>query len=120
MKVLTKKFDFTSDKNIEASKEPVYENTVILFEGIFLFRPEIASYWDYKIFVDIAFENSLKRGIERDSHWIGGKEAARKYYEKRYIPGQKIYFDLVNPKHTADLVIKNDNPESPEFVLFEK
>jgi hypothetical protein len=45
--------------------------TILLFEGIFLFRRELNAYWDFRILVDIDAATSLSRALERDTNVIG-------------------------------------------------
>ena len=48
----TDNFDFKADEKTD--KKPVLfsKNTILLFEGVFLFRPEINNFWDFRIFID--------------------------------------------------------------------
>lgn len=99
-----------SDKSIE-----VDENTIVLFEGVFLFRPELEDFWDYKIYLQIRPETSLQRGLARDSRFLGGEEATREKYLQRYIPGQRIYHEKYDPEQRAHIVINNNDPMNPEI-----
>lgn len=108
------KFDGRKEGAVEKFID-VDPGTIVLFEGVFLFRPELEAFWDYKIFMDIGFEQSLLRGTERDADILGGTEAAQEKYLKRYIPGQKIYHERVLPRLKADLIIKNNDPERPRI-----
>ncbi len=110
------KFDWKSDSEVGEEFVHIEPGTVILFEGVFLFRPQLRDYWDFKIFVDIPFELSLERGLKRDSHLLGGGKQTREKYLKRYIPGQKLYFSDCDPISFADLVIDNSSPQSPELL----
>ena len=116
VKLSTAKFDWKSDETVEPDKVLFQSGDILLFEGVFLQRPELVSYWDLKVFVDIPFELSLERGLNRDSHLLGGEEATRTKYQERYIPGQKIYFEKVNPKASADVVIDNSEPAKPGIM----
>lgn len=109
------KFDWKLDSAAEKTIE-VDPSTVVLFEGVFLFRPELESFWDYKVYVQIGPMLSLNRGLMRDSGLLGGHEATREKYLKRYIPGQKIYHDRCRPEVRADFLIKNDDPSNPEIL----
>lgn len=115
-KLSTAKFDWKSDESVEPDQVLFQPGDILLFEGVFLQRSELVDFWDLKVFVDIPFELSLGRGLVRDSHLLGGAEATRKKYEERYIPGQKIYFQKVNPKSSADIVIENSVPAEPKLL----
>lgn len=114
--LVTARFDWKSDESVEPNRVLFRPGDILLFEGVFLQRPELVSYWDLKVFVDIPFELSLERGLKRDSHLLGGEQATRTKYQERYIPGQKIYFGKVNPRASADVVIDNSCPSAPKLV----
>ncbi|MFF3992073.1 hypothetical protein ACFYX8_02025 [Streptomyces cyaneofuscatus] len=40
-------------------------------DGVFAFRPEIDAYWDFRIWLDVDAELSVRRGAERDQNWAG-------------------------------------------------
>ena len=48
----------------------------------------------------------------RDSLFGDEKEILKRYQE-RYIPGQKIYFELEKPKAKADIIIDNNDFANP-------
>lgn len=90
------------------------KDTIVVFEGVFLFREESAPYIDYKIFIDISFEESKNRAIIRDVP-IFGEEIIKKYDEK-YLPAQKKYLEKFPPTKAADIVIDNVNWEYPKIT----
>jgi uridine kinase len=73
-----------------------------------LLRPEIASLWDYHIFVRIDFETGLQRALQRDVQLPGSSEAVQKRYLQRYYPGQRLYLRTVRPEERADVIIENN------------
>lgn len=91
-------------------------------EGVFLFRPELVKYWDLKIFLDVSFEENVQRAISRniEKEHLGSEVIIRSKYEKRYIPGQKLYFMDAHPKEIADIVINNNNYNNPMVVSDKK
>jgi uridine kinase len=99
-----------TDEYDSAKKYRFSENTVVLFEGVFLFRKELSPYIDYKIFLDISFEECKRRAILRDSR------ATLLKYDEKYIPGQRYYMGLYPPDRTADLVIDNSDFSHPRIV----
>lgn len=115
-RLVSAKYDWRLDRSTEKSIE-VDTSTVVLFEGVFLFRPELESFWDFKIYVQIDPMLSLNRGLIRDSEVLGGQEVTREKYLKRYIPGQKIYHEKFHPETKANFLIKNDDPINPEILL---
>jgi uridine kinase len=45
-----------------------------------------------------------------------GAEVERRY-RRRYIPSQQFYFDTVHPAGLADIVVRNDQPQSPVWEI---
>lgn len=90
------------------------QDTIVLLEGVFLFRKELSPYIDYKIFIEIPFEESKNRARVRDI-LILGEEVLRRYDEK-YLPAQRKYLDEFPPQKTADMIIDNSNWEYPRVT----
>jgi uridine kinase len=112
-----KAFDFKTDSEIRADELLAADESILVFEGVFLFRPEIRHYWDVKIFVDTSFETSLKRALERDLYLFGNQEEIQKRYREKYIPGQKLYLENEHPQSLADVVIDNNDFAQPKIVF---
>ena len=98
---------------VESPDATAPADAVLLLDGIFLARPELADCWDFRIFVAIGEAESLRRGVERDASFLGGEQEARRRYERRYIPGQRLYLEEARPAETADAVLENDDPVTP-------
>ena len=88
------------------------QDTIVIFEGVFLFRKELSPYIDYKVFIEVPFEESKHRAEVRDVP-IYGEEVLKKYDEK-YLPAQKKYLDESPPSKIADMIIDNSNWEYPK------
>jgi uridine kinase len=110
-------FDFRVDAPVAAAEEYAPVNAVLLFDGVFLLRPELNDLWDYRIFVDVDFAVALRRALVRDQTLFGAAEAVRERYERRYIPGQRLYLRTVRPRERADVVVENDDPACPRLVV---
>ena len=87
--------------------------TIILVEGVMLYRPPVDPFFDYRVFMDISFDQVLKRAKERDVPKYG-PEIIEKYM-KKYIPAQKMYMEKFSPKQRANLVINNDDYNRPSI-----
>jgi len=112
----TKLFDLATDKE-DARFQKINRNTIILAEGVFLFRPEIAPLLHIKIFIHADFKTILDRVKVRDAHLMGSPEQVRARYERKYIPGQELYFKDVNPANLADVIVDNNDFENPEIIM---
>ena len=106
-------FDFKTDTKIFSDLVKTSNAHILIFEGVFLFRKEIENYWDFKIFVDIDFQTSIKRALFRDRYLFGSEEEILRHYQKRYIPGQKLYLAKEKPREKADIVIDNNDFKKP-------
>jgi uridine kinase len=108
-------FDFKTDNEVVLPVQTATNNSILIMEGIFLFRPELINYWDIKIFVDVDFKITVKRAVKRaaEREYIGAEQEILDKYEKRYIPGQQLYFEQAHPKEKADIVIDNSDFENP-------
>lgn len=106
-------YDFRTESAVEAPERTADRDAVLLFDGIFLLRPELRSGWDYTVFVETSFEVTLERALTRDLGLFGGRDAVRERYEMRYIPGETMYLELERPGNRADAVFVNDDPSRP-------
>ena len=78
---------------------------VVIVEGIFLQRKELAGLFDCMIYVDVPKPVRLERVLRRDSY-IGDSKAIRKKYELRYFPAEHHYLDECDPAAHADFIIR--------------
>ena len=96
-----KTLDWRTDKYDTERKYNIKPNTIVIFEGVFLFRKELAPYIDLKVFLDIPFKESKQRAIVRDP------DADLKKYDVKYLPAQAKYLKEYPPAKVADIVIDN-------------
>ena len=110
-------FDFRTDSVIEADAETASPDAILLFDGVFLLRPELRGYWDFSVFVRVAFDVTVARAESRDGYLFGSAADVRARYESRYVPGQRLYLSEADPESHADIVVDNDDYAAPSFVL---
>lgn len=110
-------FDFRADRPLTAPEEEAPEDAVLVLDGVFLLRPELDALWDYRIFVEAPFEVALRRAKRRDIALFGSAEAVQARYEKRYIPGQRLYFEASHPQERADVIVYNEHPARPRLLF---
>lgn len=91
-------------------------DAVLLLDGIFLQRPELAGCFELTIFVDVPFAETLARGVRRDTPPTGDPAATRARWERRYIPGQRLYLSEARPRERADVVVDNRDPAHPRLI----
>lgn len=109
-------FDFRSDSRVECNSQIAPIDAVLIFDGVFLHRDDLAGCWDFSIFLDVDFGTAIRRAEARDATLFGSRSAARQRHERRYVPGQRLYFATCNPRDRASVVIRNDDPEHPTVV----
>lgn len=110
-------FDYTVDMAFDSPWETVQENSILLFDGIFLQKQELDSYWDIKIFIDIDEDVSLDRAIKRDLYYYHSLDIIERKYHQRYFPAHKIYFERCHPKQRADIIIDNNDWQIPGITF---
>jgi len=102
--------------NHSAVKSAMPPNGVLVVDGVFAYRPEINAYWDLRIWVEIAAELSVRRGIERDVAEDGNAEEAEATHRGRYLVGELLYIDEVDPHSFVDVILDNAVFDSPRLV----
>ena len=115
-KYITAVYDYKTEKEAREKSQIAPENSILVFEGVFLMRPELKSFWDYKIWLDVDFYMVLERAMKRDLQLFGDADKVKEKYMKRYVPGQKIYLDKVNPVSVVDIAIDNSNLSEPVII----
>jgi uridine kinase len=106
-------FDFRTDSPVDVPWETASPDAVLVFEGIFLHRPELLPYWDFSIFVDADFDITMRRAVWRDRDLFMTGDKTQEIYQERYIPGQKLYLSTQRPFEKADVVLDNNDLENP-------
>jgi len=107
-------FDYVSDSPVSQEFEQAESGSVLVFDGIFLHRPELRGYWDYSIFLEVDFEISIPRGAARGAGF--GSPDPEAIENQRYIEGQKQYLRESTPQRYATIVINNNDLWAPRVV----
>jgi uridine kinase len=81
--------------------------SVVLVEGIFLFKPQYRKYFDLAIWIDCSFPTALVRAIDRAQEGLSPANTIAAY-ERIYFPAQRIHLDQDKPRENADLIFEND------------
>jgi uridine kinase len=92
------------------------DDAILLADGVFLQRPELDRFWDLRIYLDIGLEESLRRGVDRDRHWMGGAAEAERRYRTKYLPGEQRYLAEVRPHERAQIVVDTTDPARPRII----
>lgn len=105
-------FDHRSDSRVQAAEEHAEAGSVLIFDGIFLHRPELRRYWDFSVFLDVRFEVSIPRGAQRGE----GSADPLAPANRRYTEGQRLYLRECDPKRHASVVVNYDDLSAPAIV----
>jgi uridine kinase len=105
-------FDHRSDSPMSSPEKQAIHRSILVFDGIFLHRTELRTYWDFSIFLDVGFDTSIPRLAQREE----GSPDPQAPENRRYVEGQKIYLRECEPKKYATITINNENLDSPHFV----
>jgi uridine kinase len=108
-------YDKPNDRAVSPPVAMAPADAVLLFEGVFLLRPELIDGWDLRIFVSVAFEETLRRARTRDRDLYGSTRAVERRFRNRYRPSQQLYFATVRPTDHADIIVYNDEPRQPAW-----
>ena len=90
--------------------------SVVLVEGIFLFKPQYRKYFDLAIWIDCSFPTALARAIDRAQEGLSPANTIAAY-DTIYFPAQKIHLAQDKPRENADLIFENDTYYSSDFAL---
>jgi uridine kinase len=110
-------YDPGSDSELSGPATTAAADAVLLLDGVFLLRPELAGRWDLSIFVSAAFERILDRARIRDLARLGSAAEVERRFRTRYIPAQKLYFAAARPADHADIIVYNDEPRLPAWEV---
>lgn len=105
--------DVEADRPVHPDRVAVVADTVLLVDGIFLQRPELADVWDAEVWVDVRFTVSVPRGNARfgDGHDPDPEAEPN----RRYVEGQRLYLAAADPRARATWVLDNTDLARPEL-----
>lgn len=115
--IQTALFDFKTNRPVKTPPVTVGRKAILIFEGVFLHRPELKSYWDFTVFVEASFAKTLNRALLRDEELFGTAAETIRRYKNRYIPGQQIYLNTCTPDAVADVVFVNNDVAHPALLV---
>lgn len=81
--------------------------SVLLVEGIFLFKPQYREFFDLAIWINCSFATALARAIDRAQEGLSPANTIAAY-DTIYFPAQRIHLAQDKPRENADLVFDND------------
>ncbi|GAA4605504.1 uridine kinase [Actinoplanes octamycinicus] len=104
-------YDHATDTVLSPPVTTAPEDAVLLFDGVFLMRPELLDRWDLRVFVSTTLEKTIDRAVIRESGTLRADVERR--WRERYLPSQQLYFATARPADHADIIVHNDDPQRP-------
>jgi uridine kinase len=105
-------FDVDADRAVDAAEERATPGSILLFDGMFLHRPELRDTWDLSVFLRVEWtRNHRLRGAAGAAPVDLEAPATR-----RYLDGQRLYFRECAPGDCASIVVDNHDLDAP-FVV---
>ncbi len=101
-----------TDAVLSPPELPAPANAVVLVDGLFLHRRELAADWDFSLFLDVPFPVTAARMAQRDGTPTDPNDPAM----HRYVGGQLLYFADTDPAGRATVVVDNTDPDRPRVI----
>ncbi|QAS54550.1 uridine kinase family protein [Halobacillus litoralis] len=91
------RYDWDANELAEWHTVPV--GGIVIIEGVYSIRNELANKYDFTIWVDCPRKTRLSRGVERDG------EEMREMWEKNWMASEDIYMEEHKPHERADHIV---------------
>lgn len=101
--------DLATDEPVAAPVETAAPDAVLVLDGVFLQRDELAGAFDLVVYLDVPFAVTAARMAVRDGTPDDPADPAM----RRYVVGQEIYLARCRPRERAGVVIENTDPLAP-------
>lgn len=102
--------DWLNDRMVDAELK-INGPCVVLVEGVFIFKRSLPDVFDYRIWIELSFEEGLGRALERprDRAHYGSEERIRARYLERLYKGQRLHLQLDRPLETCNAIMKSES-----------
>lgn len=112
----TEAYDVDRDAVVSIAVRLADRDSILIFDGIFLHRKELKSYWDFSIFLKVPFEVSIPRAAQRGTGSADPLAASN----HRYVEGQKLYLEESRPELSATIVVDYRDLDCPAIEFENK
>lgn len=106
--------DLETDSFVKPIRVETRRDTMWIVEGVALFRRPLDELFQYRVVLDISFEEVLRRAKQRDVPRYGQPILER--YGSRYIPAQKLFMSRYLRHISCDMIVDNEDWENPRLV----
>lgn len=90
------RYDWEKDKLTEWHTVPI--GGIVIVEGVYSIREELANKYDFTIWVECPRETRLSRGLERDG------KVALEMWENNWMISEDMYVKVHKPNEKADII----------------
>ncbi|NJC23094.1 uridine kinase [Arthrobacter pigmenti] len=104
--------DLATDSSLCPPLQQAPSDCLVLIDGMFLHRDELAGVWDVSVFLDVPFTVTAERMAIRD----GSNPDPEHLSMRRYVQGQRLYLGGCDPASRATFVVDNSDPGARRFV----
>ena len=104
--------DVRTDAVLDGPLRPAPPDAVLVVDGIFLQRPELAGCFELVVWLDAPFEATYARMAVRDASPSDPGHPAN----RRYLEGQRRYLSECSPRERADVVVDITDVLAPRLV----
>ncbi len=105
-------YDHATDAVLSPPLTTAPADAVLVFDGVFLLRPELLDRWELRVLVSAALDRTVECAVVRESPVSSRADVERRWRE-RYLPAQRLYFATARPAEHAHVVVHNDDPRQP-------
>lgn len=106
--------DPITDRHTRQVSFSVYNHSIVIIEGLHIFKPIFNLYFNYRIMISIISETQLERAKIRDVvDRLNPPEGIEEKYLNRFQPSFDYYLKKDKPMDNIDLHIINDDPDCP-------
>ena len=106
-------FDVVRDAPVESAWVTAPRDAVLIVDGIFLHRPELAGAWNWSVWLDVPIDVAFERLAQRDGtdpDFLAASNA-------RYRDGIDLYLRDANPRTAASAIVDNSDFTHPVRVF---
>lgn len=111
-------WDVDADEPLSPTPVEVPPDGIVLVDGIFLQRPELADLWDATVWVQAPFSVTVPRGNAR---FAGVHDPdPESPTNARYVGGQRLYLAEADPAAHSTWILDNTSLEAPVLTAGER
>ncbi|WP_237565628.1 uridine kinase [Ornithinimicrobium cavernae] len=107
--------DVTTDRAVAPDPVEASADALLLVDGIFLRRPELAGEWDATLMVLVPLRVSVPRGNARFPNRPAGSDDPAHEANARYVGGQKLYLQQAR-LHPPTWILDNTDLQRPVLI----